>query len=88
MKVEFLSKFNKDLEKLEIDHVRNVALKAIYMVDKANHFADIPNIKKLRGHKDAYRIKIGDYRIGLFIKDNVAEFARIMHRKDIYTFFP
>ena len=50
MKVEFLAKFNKDLEKLEIDHVRNAALKAIFMVDKANHLTDIPNIKKLKGH--------------------------------------
>jgi len=88
MKVEFLLKFNKDLEKLEIDHVRNAALKAIHMVEKANHYTDIPNIIKLKGHHDAYRIKIGDYRIGLFIEGNVAEFARIKHRKDIYTFFP
>lgn len=53
MKVEFLSKFNKDLEKLEIDHVRNAALKAIHMVEKANHYTDIPNIIKLKGHHDA-----------------------------------
>ncbi|MBP7239389.1 MAG: type II toxin-antitoxin system RelE/ParE family toxin [Saprospiraceae bacterium] len=88
MKVEFLHKFNKDLEKLEINHVRNAALKAIRMVEKANHISEIPNIKKLAGHKYAYRIKIGDYRIGLFIEGSVAEFARIIHRKDIYNIFP
>jgi len=88
MKVEFLHKFNKDLEKLEIDHVRNAALKAIRLVEKAKHFSEIPNCKKLKGHKSAYRIKIGDYRIGLFIKGNVAELARIIHRKDIYNIFP
>ena len=88
MKVEFLSKFNKDLEKLDVEHVKNAALKAIRIVEKAKHLTDIPNIKKLTGHKSAYRIKIGDYRIGLFIEGDVAEFARIHHRKDIYTFFP
>jgi mRNA interferase RelE/StbE len=88
MKVEFLRKFNKDLENLNVDHVRNAALKAISLVEKANQISDIPNIKKLTGHKAAYRIKIGDYRIGLFIEGDVAEFARIHHRKDIYTFFP
>ncbi|HQW27055.1 MAG TPA: type II toxin-antitoxin system RelE/ParE family toxin [Saprospiraceae bacterium] len=88
MKVEFLSKFNKDLEKLDVDHVRNAVLKSIRFVETAKHFSEIPHIKKLKGHKSAYRIKIGDYRIGLFIEGNVAEFARIHHRKDIYTFFP
>ena len=88
MKVEFLSKFNKDLAKLDIDHVKNAALKAIHVVEEAKQISDIPNIKKLSGHKCAYRIKIGDYRIGLFIDGGVAEFARIHHRKDIYTFFP
>jgi mRNA interferase RelE/StbE len=88
MKVEFLSKFNKDLEKLNVIHAKNAALKAISVVEKAKQLSDIPNIKKLSGHKCAYRIKLGDYRIGLFIEGDVAEFARIHHRKDIYTFFP
>jgi len=88
MKVEFLSKFNKDLEKLDVEHVRNATIKAISIVEKAKQLSDIPNIKKLTGHRSAYRIKIGDYRIGLFIEGDVAEFARIHHRKDIYTIFP
>lgn len=88
MKVEFLSKFNKDLEKLDVDHVRNAVLKAIHIVETAKHLSEIPHIKKLKGHKSAYRIKIGDYRIGLFIEGNVVEFARVHHRKDIYSFFP
>ncbi|MDZ4747526.1 MAG: hypothetical protein SH808_03510 [Saprospiraceae bacterium] len=88
MKVEFLGKFNKDLDKLEIDHVKNAALKAIRIVEEAKQLSDIPNIKKFSGHKSAYRIKIGDYRIGLFIAHGVAEFARIHHRKDIFNLFP
>ena len=60
MKVEFLSKFIKDLEKLDVDHVRNAVLKAIRNVETAKHLSEIPHIKKLKGHKSAYRIKIGD----------------------------
>jgi mRNA interferase RelE/StbE len=88
MKIEFLSKFNKDLEKLDVDHARNAVLKTIHIVETAKNLSEIPHIKKLKGHKYTYRIKIGDYRIGLFIEGSVAEFARIHHRKDIYTFFP
>ncbi len=38
--------------------------------------------------KFAYRIKIGDYRIGIFVESKVVEMARFVHRKDIYKVFP
>lgn len=43
---------------------------------------------KLEGYKIAYRIKLGDYRIGVFIEDETIEFVRFVHRKDIYKKFP
>lgn len=35
-----------------------------------------------------YRIRIGDYRIGIFVEGKTVEFARVVHRKDIYQQFP
>lgn len=49
---------------------------------------EIPNIKKLKGHKSAYRIRIGDYRLGFFFENTTIIFARFVHRKDIYKIFP
>jgi len=46
------------------------------------------NLKKLKGFKTAYRIRVGDYRIGLFISNDTVEFARVVHQKDIYKVFP
>jgi len=46
-------------------------------------------IKFIKGFKNYYRIRIGDYRIG-FKKaegENI-EFMRVKHRKDIYKHFP
>ena len=48
----------------------------------------IKNIKKLKGHHDFYRIRIGDYRIGLESKNKTIELIRFLHRKDIYKYFP
>ncbi|MBX6423476.1 type II toxin-antitoxin system RelE/ParE family toxin [Thermosulfurimonas sp. F29] len=45
-------------------------------------------MKKLKGYKDFYRIRIGDYRIGLQIKENKIIFVRFLHRKEIYRCFP
>jgi mRNA interferase RelE/StbE len=88
MKVEFLSKFNKDLNKLNDNDLRLSVLKIIELVESANYTSEIQNLKKLKGHKSAYRLKLGDYRIGIFIEGIIVEMARIVHRKDIYKVFP
>ena len=49
---------------------------------------EIRNLKKIKGHKDAYRIKLGDYRIGIFIKEDTITFSRVLHRKEVYRYFP
>jgi mRNA-degrading endonuclease RelE of RelBE toxin-antitoxin system len=51
-------------------------------------FADIGNLKKLKGDENAYRIRIGDYRLGIFFDGETVIFARVLHRKDIYRYFP
>jgi mRNA-degrading endonuclease RelE of RelBE toxin-antitoxin system len=31
---------------------------------------------------------LGDYRLGLVIEDDIVTLVRILHRKDIYRYFP
>ncbi len=88
MRTEFLRKFSKDIEKIDSRQVRAALLDVIENVEQAENLAEIRNIKKLSGFADAYRIRIGDYRIGLFIDGDVVQFARVVHRKDIYKLFP
>jgi mRNA interferase RelE/StbE len=88
MKTEFTGRFLKDLDKLNQASVKKDVSGIIEQVEKVNTLSDIKNIKKLKGHTIAYRIRCDDYRIGLFIEDNIVEFVRIAHRKDIYKIFP
>jgi mRNA interferase RelE/StbE len=46
--------------------------------------------KKLAGAKDAYRIRVGVYRIIYTIRDNVliVEVVKIDNRKDVYRPLP
>ena len=48
----------------------------------------IPRIKKLKGHDTFYRIKIGNYRIGFEMVNDELILTRILHRKEIYRYFP
>ncbi len=88
MEIEFLEKFSRDLDRLVDASTRRAVRKTIISIQHADTLSEIPNIKKLRGFKSAYRIRIGDYRIGIFVEGDVVQFARIVHRKDIYKVFP
>ncbi len=88
MKIIFLRHFYKDLDKLRLRKVKDDVLLVIKNVEDAKSISEIKNLKKLSGHKHAFRIKIGNYRIGVFIEKNIVEFARIAHRKDVYNLFP
>ncbi|XZN91975.1 MAG: type II toxin-antitoxin system RelE family toxin [Microcoleus sp.] len=51
-----------------------------------NDLQTIVNLKKLKGDDNAYRL--GDYRIGFYFDGETVTFARVLHRKDIYRYFP
>jgi mRNA-degrading endonuclease RelE of RelBE toxin-antitoxin system len=88
MKVEFLKKFSKDLDGVNTKSVKSTLLKVITLMESVTSLDDIPNTKKLKGHKSAYRTRIGDYRLGFFYENETISIARFVHRKDIYKIFP
>jgi mRNA interferase RelE/StbE len=88
MKVEYLSKFLKDLDKIKSKKTKTAIHEIIIEVKSADSLKEINNLKKLTGYKYAYRIRSGQYRIGIFIEKEIVQFARIVHRKVIYKLFP
>ncbi|MFY0598577.1 MAG: type II toxin-antitoxin system RelE/ParE family toxin [Cyclobacteriaceae bacterium] len=88
MEVVFLRKFSKDLDKIkkpkDLDSIADI----IEMVRSADSLEEVANVKKLTGFEDAFRIRSGNYRIGVFVERDVVQFARVAHRKDIYEIFP
>jgi len=83
MIVKIDSTFEKDINALQNAKMHKQISYLIEDVRKA-----INSIKKLKGYKNHYRIRIGDYRAGLIIDGNTVEFIRLLHRKDIYKRFP
>ena len=64
-------------------------LHAIFsLIVMAKSLSEIPNIKKLSGYKNAYRIRIDEYRIGFLFENKVIILTRLLRRKDIYKHFP
>lgn len=84
----FTARFLKDIAKLPDAAAKTAVANLIEAAETAETMVELPSLKKLKGFKNAYRIRLGDYRIGVFITGTRVEFARVVHRRDIYQLFP
>ncbi len=88
MKVEFKSSFVKDLKKIKEKHLQNQIRELIEKAESTANITELENMKKISGSDVYYRIRLGNYRIGIKIENNTVYFIRFLHRKDIYRYFP
>jgi mRNA interferase RelE/StbE len=88
MKLEFKSSFLKDLKKIKEKQLQSQIRELIEKVEASANITELDHTKKLSGSDEYYRIRIGDYRVGLKIENNIIYFIRFLHRKDIYRYFP
>ena len=89
MNIEYLPSFIKDLKDLR----GTPADQAIYTIAfeeilEMKDLRDLQNLKKMKGEVSAYRIHVGNCRIGVFITAATITFSRVLHRREIYRYFP
>ena len=89
MNVEYLPSFVKDLKALKSTPVFE-SIKALVFeeIPNTSSFDYLANLKKLKGYENAYRIRLGDYRIGFVFDGETVIFYRVLHRKEFYRYFP
>jgi mRNA interferase RelE/StbE len=75
MKTEFTSRFYQNIDKITHATVKSELSGIIQQVEKAKQLAELKNIKKLKGHSIAYRIRMGNFRIGIFYENNIVELS-------------
>jgi mRNA interferase RelE/StbE len=89
MKTAFVKSFQRDLKALKIDHqIRRRIQKKIEEVEAASGLDELSSLKKLTGGENYYRIRVGDYRIGIVVEEDTVVFVRCLHRREIYRYFP
>ncbi len=89
MKILYAKKFDDDIN--AIKHDSNIKKQLLEKIQELKHIGslfDAKKIKKIVGYPDYYRIRIGDYRLGLKVTGDTLELIRFLHRKDIYRRFP
>lgn len=88
MKIEVQKSFEKDIEKITDKKLAEQVSLVIEELEKCKSLSDIRNVKKMKAKGLYYRIRIGNYRLGLKQNLNSVILLRFMHRKDIYSYFP
>jgi mRNA interferase RelE/StbE len=88
VKVEFRNSFAKDLKSIRDKALLERLRETIEETERAQSPSEVPNLKKLKGRGDYYRIRIGEYRIGIAFTEGTLVFVRFLNRKDIYKYFP
>jgi mRNA interferase RelE/StbE len=89
MKIIFDEAFEKSLDKIKDKILKKHVEKAIFQVEASPAIGLVPNIKKMKGFKTCFRIRVGNYRIGLELENSdTVRFLIIAHRKEVYKIFP
>jgi mRNA interferase RelE/StbE len=89
MKVLYVKALVKDLEAVSRNlGVKKRLLKLIERLKTIDSLSELQNIKKIEGYDNYYRLRVGDYRLGLKLSGKTVELIRFLHRRDIYRRFP
>ena len=87
MEIIITKTFEKQL-KLVPKYIRESAIAVLEALETAKNITEIKDLKKLSGYTNYYRIRIGNYRMGLQIINPKIIVVTILHRGTIYKIFP
>ncbi|MFH1961725.1 MAG: type II toxin-antitoxin system RelE/ParE family toxin [bacterium] len=89
MKVLYRKLFLKDLKKLKGQPIyEQVVNLAFINLPEIKTLKDVSDVKIMQGHPNRYRIRIGNYRVGVEVHGNTVEMMRVLHRREFYRYFP
>jgi len=88
MQVQFLKRFGKDLQAIRDRQVLQAIKAALLSLENAENLSELSQIKAIEGHPNTYRLRVGNYRIGFRVEENQIVLVRVLHRREIYRYFP
>ena len=87
MTVFYQKKFLKDLANIPEVYRKRIEHFVFDEMITATRFSAL-GAEKMEGYKNYFKIRFGDYRVGLLFENNTITLQRVLHRKEIYRYFP
>ena len=88
MNVVYTKTITKDVIKIKDKTLILKITTVIETLKKAERIDAINGIKKIKGEQTAFRLRIGNYRLGFYHNNKTIILARFLKRNDIYKVFP
>lgn len=88
MKVAYRKRFLKDLASVP-SHLRSSIERFVFEeLPRADSLQSTGKVEKLKGHTIFFKVRFGDFRVGLSFTDDTVTLERVLNRKEIYRKFP
>ena len=89
MKVEINPRFSRDLRRIGDPALARRVNRKIAEIKAAASLRDVSQVSRVQAPRGRrYRIRVGEYRIGVTMDGDTAVLVRFGHRGDFYRRFP
>ncbi len=88
MKVEYRKRFLKELSRIPSPIRKEIEAFVFEELLKYNTLFECKKVEQLKNYTGFYKVRFGDYRLGIRKDNETIILERALHRKDIYRYFP
>ena len=89
METRYRRAFLKDLKKLKGQTIYDRIFEFTFTtLPEIYALQELTNVKAMKGYPNRYRVRFGDYRVGLEVNGNEIEVMRVLHRREFSRYFP
>ncbi len=88
MNVQYRKRFLKELSKIPSETRQRIEKFVFEDLPETNFISNLGVIEQMKGYRSYYKVRFGSYRIGLKIDHENIILERVLHRRDIYRYFP
>jgi mRNA interferase RelE/StbE len=88
LQIIYQKKFLKDLAKLPAGKRKEIEKFVFELLPSATSLSSLNKFEQMTGYPSFFKARFGDYRIGASYNGKSLELIRVLHRREIYRFFP
>ena len=88
MEIEYAPSFERDLRRARNSELRARTERLIESIRAAPSLTTVPGLARVTGPGRHYRFRLGDYRLGVALDGDTVVLIRLLHRREIYRYFP
>jgi mRNA interferase RelE/StbE len=88
MEVSYSKKFLKQLAGVPGETRVKIETFSFNDLVSVSSISSLGKVEKMQGYDAFYKVRFGNYRLGLLIENERITVKTVMHRREIYKFFP